>query len=73
MSNENTLTCSFCGKPQDEVSTLIAGPRAYVCEECVVVCVRVLKQNGIWPSPPVRLFRGVRRAFRSLFRAPDSN
>ncbi|NLD34432.1 MAG: ATP-dependent Clp protease ATP-binding subunit ClpX, partial [Clostridiales bacterium] len=30
--------CSFCGKPQNEVERLIAGPGAYICNECVHLC-----------------------------------
>src|SRR5580658_6305522 len=32
------LTCTFCGKHQDDVSKLIAGPGVYICDECVEVC-----------------------------------
>ena len=42
MSNENsddkTLYCSFCGKSQHEVKKLIAGPRVFICNECVDLC-----------------------------------
>ena len=33
--NEKDLVCSFCGKHQDQVRRLIAGPGAYICNECV--------------------------------------
>ena len=53
--------CSFCGKSQDEVSARISGQQgAHVCEECVVVCIDVLKQEGVWPSLPVRAYRTLR-------------
>ena len=39
------LTCSFCGKPQNQVSRLVAGPGVYICDECVNVCLDILKQN----------------------------
>jgi len=40
---QTTLFCTFCGKPQHEVGTLIAGPSStYICDECVVVCNDVL-------------------------------
>jgi len=35
-------TCSFCGKPQSEVAKLIAGPEAYICDGCVLLCVAIL-------------------------------
>ena len=36
------LSCSFCGKLQREVLQLIAGPKAFVCSECVQLCVRII-------------------------------
>ena len=39
------LRCSFCGKPQNQVSRLVAGPGVYICDECVNVCLDILKQN----------------------------
>jgi ATP-dependent Clp protease ATP-binding subunit ClpX len=38
------LRCSFCNKPQDEVSELIAGPSVFICNECVAVCNDVLTE-----------------------------
>ena len=32
------LTCSFCGKPQDQVRRLVAGPGVYICDECIALC-----------------------------------
>ena len=62
MRDETTkAACSFCSKSQDEVSILIRGQHgAHVCEECVVVCVDLLKQKGVWPSMPVRAWRTLR-------------
>lgn len=38
------LHCSFCGKPEDEIKKLVAGPRAiHICNECVDVCVAVME------------------------------
>lgn len=46
---EETVHCSFCNKPQDDVRKLIAAPgdhpRAYICEECVTVCNTVLEEG----------------------------
>ena len=39
------LRCSFCGKPQSQVNRLVAGPGVYICDECVNVCLDILKQN----------------------------
>jgi hypothetical protein len=39
----DTLYCSWCGKSQHEVKKLIAGPTVFICDECVDLCVRVLR------------------------------
>jgi hypothetical protein len=41
------LRCSFCGKWANEVKKLIAGPRVNICEECVALCVAMLREEGI--------------------------
>jgi ClpX C4-type zinc finger len=38
----NQLKCSFCGKPQNTVKKLIAGPGVYICDECVDLCNEIL-------------------------------
>lgn len=45
MSEDKTLYCSFCGKGQDEVRKLIAGPSVYICDECVDLCNDILKDE----------------------------
>ncbi|MBQ9963787.1 MAG: ATP-dependent Clp protease ATP-binding subunit ClpX, partial [Clostridia bacterium] len=46
-NDENrTLTCSFCGKAQDEVYRLIAGPGVYICNECVELCSEILEDGA---------------------------
>lgn len=40
--DENILKCSFCGKGQDEVKKLIAGPAVYICNECVELCNEIM-------------------------------
>ena len=37
-----TLRCSFCGKPQNKVRKLVAGPGVYICDECINVCASIL-------------------------------
>jgi len=59
-NNKNILYCSFCGKSQHEVRKLIAGPTVFICDECVELCMDIIKeeskdtfvkhQNGL-PSP----------------------
>lgn len=41
-----TIACSFCGKAQEEVSRLIAGPGVYICNECVELCSDILEDGG---------------------------
>ena len=36
--NNNRIRCSFCGKTQDQVRRIVAGPNAYICNECVLLC-----------------------------------
>ncbi len=46
---EEPLHCSFCLKAQSEVAKLIAGPRVFICNECVALCVAILDEEGITP------------------------
>ena len=39
-----TLYCSFCGKSQHEVGTMVAGPKVFVCDECVDLCADVVRE-----------------------------
>ena len=39
------LKCSFCGKPQSQVSRLVAGPNVYICDECIHICMDILDEN----------------------------
>ena len=45
-NNEKEIYCSFCGKPQDMVSRLIAGSGAYICDRCVELCMNIIEQSG---------------------------
>jgi hypothetical protein len=38
-------TCSFCGKSQKQVKALIAGPGVFICNECIDLCVEILRQR----------------------------
>ena len=42
--------CSFCGKTQDQVRRLIAGPDAYICDECVSLCQEIMADDLTMPS-----------------------
>ncbi|MBA8667574.1 ATP-dependent Clp protease ATP-binding subunit ClpX [Holosporaceae bacterium 'Namur'] len=43
---KNTLYCSFCGKSQHEVRKLIAGPTVFICNECVELCMDIVKEDS---------------------------
>ena len=56
------LRCSFCGKDQDDVKKLVAGAKAFICNECVAIADRIMKQQtpddrgetpkpAAWPKP----------------------
>jgi ATP-dependent Clp protease ATP-binding subunit ClpX len=42
--SKNTLYCSFCGKSQHEVRKLIAGPTVFICDECVELCMDIIRE-----------------------------
>ena len=44
-SDNNNLTCSFCGKNQEDVKKLIAGPSVYICDECVDLCIDIIDEE----------------------------
>lgn len=44
--SKNTLYCSFCGKSQHEVRKLIAGPTVFICDECVELCVEIIREEN---------------------------
>ena len=46
-SNDRTLSCSFCGKPQEEANKLVAGPGVCICDECIDLCVSILDEEVI--------------------------
>ena len=50
-NDKKDVRCSFCGRAQEEVKRLIAGPNAYICNECVGICAELIeeeqeKENG---------------------------
>lgn len=54
---EDTLRCSFCGKSQNEVKKLIAGPTVYICNECIDICIEIIsddvQQESAAARPPL--------------------
>lgn len=60
----NGLRCSFCGKPEEDVDKIIAGPGIYICNQCVDACNAILTSPGSSPSdmqerPQVRPWDGM--------------
>jgi len=68
MTDDTKRSCSFCSKTQDDVSVLIEGPKVYICEECVALCVDILAEKGVWPSAIRRRGRAALRAVRRVLR-----
>lgn len=54
---DDSLRCSFCKKAQDEVGKLIGSPsdypRAYICDECITICVSIIEDDRPTAAPPV--------------------
>ncbi|PIR20298.1 MAG: ATP-dependent Clp protease ATP-binding subunit ClpX [Deltaproteobacteria bacterium CG11_big_fil_rev_8_21_14_0_20_47_16] len=46
-TNDNRLSCSFCGKGQHEVRKLIAGPTVYICDECIDLCNDIIAEENL--------------------------
>jgi ATP-dependent Clp protease ATP-binding subunit ClpX len=44
-ANADGLRCSFCGKSQEEVKKLIAGPAVYICDECIELCIEIIEEE----------------------------
>jgi ATP-dependent protease Clp ATPase subunit len=47
-----TLRCSFCGKSEHEVAKLVAGAKAYICDECIAIAERIVKSSPGDPDRP---------------------
>ncbi len=53
-TTNGTLYCSFCGKSQHEVKKLIAGPTVFICNECVSLCMDIIREEEASPHSPLR-------------------
>ena len=76
------LKCSFCGKSEDEVAKLVAGPKVFICDKCVKLADDIIKtDNGSGDKPAGnverpswrRLVNMIRRVKRSVFGAGNEN
>ena len=81
--NDENVRCSFCGKFQEEVSRLIAGPNVFICNECVALCANILQDEmtiqGDFEDVPdklptpmemTRMLTAARVTFQANFMAP---
>ena len=66
--NEKTHFCSFCGKSQDEVAQLIAGPNVFICDQCTEMCMGIVigKRTGKRPRLPLDVETNFDRVRRSI-------
>ena len=46
------VKCSFCGKTQDQVRRIVAGPGVYICDECILLCQEIVADD-LAPAPSV--------------------
>lgn len=54
-TSEDDLHCSFCGKEQNEVARMVAGPNVFICDECVQLCVAILQDDEDYTKDPTPL------------------
>lgn len=45
--DKNAVKCSFCGKSQDQVKKLVAGPGVYICDECIELCMEIVDEESL--------------------------
>ena len=51
-ARSNTYRCSFCGKSQEQVERLIAGPNIFICNECVALCQEIIQEEHVSQCAP---------------------
>lgn len=57
--------CSFCGKTQDQVNRLVAGPGVFICDQCVALCSEIISEGPPSPTPGAPARGSWIRSFRS--------
>lgn len=50
LSTQNMVACSFCGKNQNEVAKIIAGPQVNICDECIDLCNEIIEDESVSPD-----------------------
>ena len=75
MIRSKRLRCSFCRKDNNEVSKLVAGPRVYICDECVAIASRIMN-DSYDDNPPATfkptVWRKLAARVRQLFEGGES-
>jgi len=69
---DKAVYCDFCGKSQNEVKKIIAGPQSFICDECVAQCMDIVKEAEIeaFSKRIAKLLLRVRWAIMGLIRRP---
>lgn len=62
-ATEETLYCSFCGKSEDDVKKLIAGPLVWICDKCVELCTEIVRDEN--PNPLWKVLRLLARGAKN--------
>src|SRR3989442_12182939 len=68
--SNGTLRCSFCGKSQNDVRKLIAGPTVYICDECIELCNDIIAEE--WEEEKPRELRSLPKP-AAIRTAPDQS
>ena len=63
VDDKKPIRCSFCGKSQDEVKRVLAGKNAFICDECIALCVGILENDLILPRAGTAGKNGKSRSF----------
>ena len=68
MFRQKRLNCSFCGKNEADVAKLVAGPKVFICDQCVAVAVRLMEGPPADPRRPRERHRGLLRTLLNRLR-----
>jgi hypothetical protein len=76
MFSKRRLACSFCRRSEDEVAKLVAGPHVYICDQCVEIASRIMKDVGPQPrrtAPRPGLVRRIATAIARRLSPADAD
>jgi hypothetical protein len=66
MRKQREMFCSFCGKSQHDVKKLIAGPKVFICDECVEICIETLGYDREWCDREIANLKRLRQQARDV-------